>query len=378
MFEFAHTRLGRYEIREPLGRGGLGEVYCAFDTRLRRLVALKVLRKEFTTEDDYIVRFKQEAFAASSLNHPNILTVFDIDVLSGTYIIATELIQGETLRQRIAKGILSIPEALRLAVQTSDALLAAHQAGVIHRDVKPENIMLRPDSYVKVLDFGIAKLTAPMQESASYTLPGTLIGTPQYMSPEQAQGRDIDFRTDVWSLGVVLYETLTSCLPFSGSNRGELLKGIVELDPVPISVLRPDLLPELSSFIMTMLSKEPSRRTRELEGPLLAFREMLKVSELPHFSPVASTIPNSPTPVRNVPVKQSSKSTKKRRSVIRSVAILPFVNASNDEKAEYLCDGITENIINVCPNCLNCVLCRALVFSVSNQRITIRRKLGAN
>ncbi|HEX3248864.1 MAG TPA: serine/threonine-protein kinase, partial [Pyrinomonadaceae bacterium] len=209
MFDFAHTRLGRYEIREPLGRGGLGEVYCAFDTRLRRLVALKVLRKEFTTDDDYIVRFRQEAFAASSLNHPNILTVFDIDVVSGTYVIATELIHGETLRNRIGQGVLATGEVLRLAVQVSDALLAAHQAGVIHRDIKPENIMLRPDGYLKVLDFGIAKLTGPMHEVASHTLPGTLIGTPQYMSPEQAQGREVDYRTDVWSLGVVLYEMLT-------------------------------------------------------------------------------------------------------------------------------------------------------------------------
>ena len=137
MFEFAHTRLGRYEIREPLGRGGLGEVYSAFDTRLQRLVALKTLRKEYTADDDYVGRFRQEAFTASSLNHPNILTVFDIEVVAGTYIIATELIQGETLRNRIAKGVLSVVEVLRVAVQVSDAMLAAHRAGVIHRDIKP-------------------------------------------------------------------------------------------------------------------------------------------------------------------------------------------------------------------------------------------------
>ena len=345
MFDFAHTRLGRYEIREPLGRGGLGEVYCAFDTRLRRLVALKVLRKEFTTDDDYIVRFRQEAFAASSLNHPNILTVFDIDVVTGTYVIATELIHGETLRNRIGQGVLATGEVLRLAVQVNDALLAAHPAGVIHRDIKPENIMLRPDGYLKVLDFGIAKLTGPMHEVASHTLPGTLIGTPQYMSPEQAQGREVDYRTDVWSLGVVLYEMLTARLPFSGSNRGEMLKAIIERDPVPISGLRQDLPPELSRFIMSTLSKEPAQRTQDLGEPLSTLKELLKVTEPAHFYQAVSTVRDTPAPVKAV-ARQSGRSTKKRRSVIKSVAILPFANASNDETAEYLCDGITENIIN--------------------------------
>ncbi|MCA1579540.1 MAG: protein kinase [Acidobacteria bacterium] len=346
MFDFAHTTLGRYEIREPLGHGGLGEVYCAFDTRLRRLVALKTLRKEYTANDDYVGRFRQEAFAASSLNHPNILTVFDIEVVAGTYIIATELIQGETLRNRIAKGALSVVEALRIAVQVSDALLAAHQAGVIHRDIKPENIMLRPDHYVKVLDFGIAKLTAPMDGIAPHTLPGILIGTPQYMSPEQVRGVDVDYRTDIWSLGVVLYEVLTARRPFSGSNRDELLKAIVECEPVSISDLRQDLSSELSRYIMTMLSKQPSQRTRELEGPLSTFKQLLKVSERLHFNRVAPTIPNPPDAVKSVPIGQAKKTTRKRRRVIKSVAILPFVNTRNDEMAEYLCDGITENIIN--------------------------------
>jgi len=314
---------------------------------LRRLVALKTLRKEYTADDDYIGRFKQEAFAASSLNHPNILTVFDIDVVAGTYIIATELIQGETLRTRIAKGALSVVEALRVAVQVSDALLAAHRAGVIHRDIKPENIMLRPDNYVKVLDFGIAKLIAPVDHDAPHTLAGTLIGTPQYMSPEQAQGIEVDYRTDIWSLGVVLYEVLTQRLPFPGSNRIQMLRAIVEGDPVSISDLRQDLSPEFSRYIMTMLSKQPAERTRELEGPFSTFQQLLKVSEPLHFYQVAPTVPNTLDPVQgSEPVKQAKKSTKKRRRVIKSVAILPFVNTRNDETAEYLCEGITENIIN--------------------------------
>jgi serine/threonine-protein kinase len=346
MFDFAHTTLGRYEIREPLGRGGLGEVYCAFDTRLRRLVALKTLRKEYTADNDFAGRFRQEAFAASSLNHPNILTVFDIEVVAGTYIIATELIQGETLRSRMAKGVLSVVEALRVAVQVSDALLAAHRAGVIHRDIKPENIMLRPDNYVKVLDFGIAKLTTPMDEVAPHTLPGILIGTPQYMSPEQVRGVDVDYRTDIWSLGVVLYEVLTARRPFSGSNRDELLKAIVECDPVSISDLRQDVSPEFSRYIMTMLSKQPAQRTRELEGPLSSFKQLLKASERLHFAQVAPTIPNQPDAVKSVPIGPAKKTTRKRRRVIKSVAILPFVNTRKDEMAEYLCDGITENIIN--------------------------------
>jgi len=219
--------LSHYRIVKQLGAGGMGEVYLAEDTRLDRKVALKLLPAEFTQDEDRVRRFIQEAKAASALNHPNIITIYEIGQEQGAHYIATEFIDGQTLRQRMLPERMSLALALDLAMQTASALVAAHEAGIVHRDIKPENVMVRRDGIVKVLDFGLAKLTerpatevnidAPTAAKIE-TDPGTVMGTASYMSPEQARGQKLDARTDIFSLGVVLYEMIAGRSPFEGVN----------------------------------------------------------------------------------------------------------------------------------------------------------------
>ena len=213
--------IARYRIDSLLGAGGMGRVYLADDTVLGRRVALKFLPEYFTNDKNQVQRFRQEAHAASALNHPNILTVYEVGQVNGTEFMATEYVEGETLRARLRSGPFTPREALNVATQIADALVAAHEAGIVHRDIKPENVMLRHDGYVKVLDFGLAKLTENLAiigslstGSSIRTNPGVVMGTARYMSPEQARGGEIDERTDIWSLGVVLYEMLTGRAPF--------------------------------------------------------------------------------------------------------------------------------------------------------------------
>ena len=221
----AGTHFGRYEIRSPIGAGGMGEVYLAHDAQLDRPVALKLLPSDVTQDADRLRRFQQEARATSALNHPNILTIYEIGEADGTHFIATEFIDGTTLRDQMARERMKIDEILDVSIQVASALAAAHEAGIIHRDIKPENIMLRRDGYVKVLDFGLAKLTEPKSprfdstaptRMRGNTSPGMVMGTVNYMSPEQARGLKVDARTDIFSFGVVLYEMLAGRAPFGG------------------------------------------------------------------------------------------------------------------------------------------------------------------
>ena len=231
---------GHYRIESLIGVGGMGEVYLAHDERLGRKAALKLLPDSLTTDETQLGRFKNEARTASALNHPNILTVYEIGTEENVQFIATEFIEGVTLRDALASGRMSAPKALEIAVQVASALAAAHDAGVVHRDIKPENIMLRPDGYVKVLDFGIAKLIEQRQASRDHkvettallqTRPGLVLGTAHYMSPEQARGQKVDARSDIWSLGVVLYEMVAGSPPFRGETPSDCIAAILTAEP---------------------------------------------------------------------------------------------------------------------------------------------------
>ena len=225
--------ISHFRLLSMLGKGGMGEVYLAADTRLGREVALKLLPAEFARDAERVKRFEREARIASALNHPNILTIYEIGREGEALFIATEFIKGLTLRQRLADGAIEPAEAVNIAVQMASALDAAHSAGIVHRDIKPENVMLRPDGIVKVLDFGLAKpvevASAPSGYSSmatrdSYeTAPGALIGTFRYMSPEQARGQSVDHRSDLWSLGAVFYELLAGAPPFGGETPSDII-----------------------------------------------------------------------------------------------------------------------------------------------------------
>src|SRR5881392_3226338 len=235
---------GHYKISKRIGSGGMGEVYLATDMVAGRKAALKLLPMRFTGDAERLKRFQQEARAVVALNHPNILTVYEIGEDHSTHYIASELIEGETLRQRLTRGRMELSEAVDVAIQVASALAAAHEAGIVHRDINPGNIMLRPDGYVKVLDFGIAKLaeqevpvTIPTDEALLLveTNLGSILGTVPYMSPEQTCGAPADKRTDIWSLGVILYEMVTGHQPFVGEAPREVMTSIREKQPPPLT-----------------------------------------------------------------------------------------------------------------------------------------------
>jgi serine/threonine protein kinase len=257
--------IGHYEIIEKIGAGGMGEVYLAKDTRLNRQVALKLLAAHITEDKTRVSRFRQEAFATSALNHPNIVTIFEVGEWQGRDFIVTEFIEGMTLRSVLQKKKLTFGEAFDIAQQTASALAAAHGAGIVHRDIKPENIILRPDGLVKVLDFGIAKYmpSENNRQSLVETEVGEVIGTAAYMSPEQARGVEIDARTDIWSLGVILFEMIAGRLPFQGQTKSDRIAAILEHEPESLLKLRRKTPPELEQIVGRALAKDKNRRYRE-------------------------------------------------------------------------------------------------------------------
>jgi serine/threonine protein kinase len=272
--------IGHYRIVSLLGIGGMGEVYLAKDEKLNRRIALKLLPTDYTRNQARLRRFEQEAQAASALNHPNILTIHEIGQVDDQQFIATEFVEGETLRERLKRRGLTLTETLDVTTQVAGALTAAHKAGIVHRDVKPENIMLRPDGYVKVLDFGLAKLTE-QQESTSRARTvddvnissGLLMGTVKYMSPEQARGLSVDARSDIFSLGVVLYEMLTGRTPFEGEATGDLIKSILKDEPAPLSQFMPQVPLELEQIVGKALAKNREERYQTISDLLAAVGE---------------------------------------------------------------------------------------------------------
>lgn len=284
------TRLGRYQIRSLLGIGGMGEVYLADDTRLRRPVAIKVLTGDYRHHEERLRRFEREAYAASSLNHPNIVTIHEIGSEGDLSFIATEFVDGASLRLHLKANPIELREVLDIAIQVVSALTAAHEAGIIHRDIKPENIMLRRDGYVKVLDFGLAKLSddpsstedtdaeAPTQVLLK-TEPGRVMGTINYMSPEQARAREVDARTDIFSFGVVLYEMVAGIRPFSGDTKSDVLAALLMIEPEPLAKHFPQVPAELNRIVAKTLRKDREERyqtAKELLIDLKALRQDLE------------------------------------------------------------------------------------------------------
>jgi serine/threonine protein kinase/Tol biopolymer transport system component len=279
--------LGSYRILSTLGRGGMGEVLLAEDSRLGRKVALKLLPSSFTNDPERLARFEREARAASALNHPNILTIYEVGSFDGRQFIASEYVEGETLRQRQLHSPLKLSEVLDVTMQVASALAAAHQAHIVHRDIKPENIMLRPDAYAKVVDFGLAKLTAARAASTDTSLStmlqvdtdtGVVMGTTAYMSPEQARGLTLDARTDIWSLGVVLYEMVSGMTPFKGATPSDLIVSILDREPAPLPTTERVVPPELDWIIRKALRKDREERyqtARELLGDLRSLKQKM-------------------------------------------------------------------------------------------------------
>jgi serine/threonine protein kinase/Tol biopolymer transport system component len=274
--------IGSFEIISFISRGGMGEVYLAQDRRLSRKVALKILPVTFTKDIDRLGRFEQEARAASALNHPNIITIYEILKANSTHVIATEFVEGETLRQRLSHTALSLNQSLQIAIQIADALAAAHQAGIVHRDIKPENVMLRPDGYVKVLDFGLAKLAEQTSSAVAAEAPtkqvrtgsGMVLGTAGYMSPEQARGKTVDGRSDIFSLGAVIYEMTTQHKPFDGETPSDVLASILKTEPPPVSQFFSDAPPELTRIVAKTLRKDREERYQVIGDLLLDLKTL--------------------------------------------------------------------------------------------------------
>ena len=300
-------QLGNYKILSLLGTGGMGEVYLAQDPRLGRKIALKLLPRQFTYDTERLRRFEREAQAASALNHPNILTIHEVGRAGDTLFMAAEFVDGQTLRQRILGSQLELAETLDIAIQVANALAAAHELHIVHRDIKPENIMLRRDGYVKVLDFGLAKLMeAHLSSSGTVSLlteSGMVVGTFQYMSPEQARGQEVDHRSDIFSLGVVLYEMSAGTMAFKGNTVAAVSDGILHQTPTPVRQLRPNIPEELERVIVKSLEKDRELRYQtasDLRADLKRIQrdtDLLQASKLPKVQP--ELIPQSPPPAIN-------------------------------------------------------------------------------
>jgi eukaryotic-like serine/threonine-protein kinase len=438
------TYIGHYKLGDSLGIGGMGEVYLAEDTRLERKVALKIMPAELVKDEKRLLRFEQEARAVSALNHPNIITLHEIGQTKEAHFIVTEFIEGETLRQRLSRSKMELLEVLDVAIQTANALVAAHNAGIIHRDIKPDNIMLRPDGYVKVLDFGIAKLkeknppqpVTPKIESQNTTIrtpvktePGIIIGSPNYMSPEQARGFVVDERSDIFSLGVMIYEMAVGKRPFEGETLTDLIVSILTKAPRPISEFLPAAPEKLDRIMVKVLAKDLKARYQTATELLVDLRRVkqriefeagLEVSVPPEVS--AAPAPNNAqvntysgegkstleisktqlmTAERTATLDSNTLADrrksqrrvlfvlltlmllagatatayllKNRPRAIDSLAILPFTNTSGEASADYLSDGITESLINQLSRSQNFkVMSRNSVFQFKNKQVDAR------
>ena len=389
-------RFGHYEILRQIGVGGMGEVYLAKDEKLGRHVAVKVLNAEFSRHETNVQRFAQEAKAASSLNRPNILVIHEINLTNDANYIVSEYVEGKTLREVISESNLKTSEMLDIVIQIAGALAAAHGANIVHRDIKPENVVVRPDGYVKILDFGLAKLieSKPSLLSAdepterqNQTAQGIIMGTVNYMSPEQAKGEKVDQRTDIFSLGVVIFEMIAGRTPFRGNSMSETFANLINVEPPPLSRYASNVQEELQRIVSKTLKKNKNDRyqtIKDLHSDLKTLRENLEFDERlerSHSSEndLATEVQRHTSRDINVNTGENAENYTgriKRRNPFavfalslvlvgavlgagyyyffvnkmppakRSLAVLPFVNASRDPNAEYLSVGLTESVIN--------------------------------
>ncbi|MGI8544849.1 MAG: protein kinase domain-containing protein [Aridibacter sp.] len=386
---------GHYEIIRQIGAGGMGEIYLAEDKKLDRRVAVKILNRRFAGHESNLSRFIQEAKSASALNHPNILVIHEIDECDNLQYIVSEFIDGRTLRDVLKEKPVKLAEVLDIAIQMTNALTAAHTAHIIHRDIKPENIIVRPDGFVKILDFGLAKLVEQksfigLEDKTAIqnqTAKGVILGTVNYMSPEQAKGEKVDTRTDIFSFGVVIYELISGRTPFHGDSMSETLANLINKEPLPLVRFTANVPDELQRIVTKTLRKNKDERYQTMKGLLadlrslrenLAFDERLEKSYPPNVENATAFLQATTGDVNNQTSKANNNFTGqiKRHKLFaafalitfliltisfvyyfwsagkatsdgkKSLAVLPFINISQDANAEYLSDGITESIIN--------------------------------
>ncbi|MEP6945870.1 MAG: protein kinase [Acidobacteriota bacterium] len=373
--------LGHYRILEKIGAGGMGDVYLAQDTRLDRKVALKLLPDRIADDGKRLLRFEREARAASALNHPNILTVHEFGDANGVRFIASEYVHGRTLRERTEAGAIRLIEALEITIQIASALQAAHQAGIVHRDIKPENVMLRDDGYVKVLDFGLAKVFAgPAISSPSdpddatlvqlHTQAGAVMGTAAYMSPEQARGKPIDARTDIFSLGVVLYEIVTRRQPFTGETINHTIVAILETTPPPITIFDPSVPPELERILARSLAKKTSDRYPSIVHMLSDLRALTK--RLEFEAELERTMPPNKSDSSTLMFSSAAVARTPQTDLGNTIAVMPFVNMSRNEDGDYFSDGLAEELLNVLSKIRGLrVAARTSAFSFKGKQSTI-------
>ncbi len=442
----AETQLGRYQIRSLLGAGGMGEVYLAQDTSLNRKVALKVLPVEVAANQDRMRRFKQEATAAASLNHPNIAHIYEIGAAEGFNFIAMEYIEGTTLRAKIHHEPEELPKLLRILQHVAEGLAKAHASGIVHRDLKPDNIMITSDGHAKVLDFGLAKLVESPTHSGSeeptilqHSIPGLILGTMGYMSPEQAQGktREIDHRSDIFSFGCILFEAITGQKAFAGKDQIEVLNKIIREPAPPLAAFNQDAPADLQRIVRRCLAKDPDERYQTIKDVALELKEVRRemqenagatqppvssvsseartmwqseTTRVQSAPPVTAEPPSSPsTRVSSAEFIVSELKQHKTATVIgavvvlilvaavafgirsylhaentevavESIAVIPFVNQDNDPSSEWISDGLTESIINNLTQLPNLkVIARSSVFRYKGKQVdplAVGKELG--
>ncbi|HSE31046.1 MAG TPA: protein kinase, partial [Pyrinomonadaceae bacterium] len=370
-------RFGHYEIIKEIGAGGMGEVYLAKDKRLDRQVAIKILKQEFSQHEINLNRFIREAKAACSLNHPNILVIHEIGEYENTNYIVSEFINGRTLREILKEKTLKLPEVLDISIQVVDALCTAHTSNIIHRDIKPDNIMVRPDGVVKVLDFGLAKLVEQKNRSVfgleesnfqqSQTAKGVILGTVRYMSPEQARGKPVDARTDIFSFGILLYEMITGEQPFTGETVNHTIVAILEKEPPPLSQFINSHPPEIERIIKKCLAKKANDRysvAKSLLDDLIELKD-----ELAFQTKLERSSANKRAEAENRTIKAARIA---ETEAPNSIAILPFANMSNEAENEYFCDGLAEELLNALAKIEDLkVAARTSAFSFKNKNVEI-------